>query len=185
MRRERRALDQWASATVRGVVARGWARPPPSSSPAAASRGLDSDATGRAGMEAARCAPGPRADRSGAGARAAEGRGGVSRLGGRGPGPGSGLHAGQALSIPRRQHTLRAAPLEFAPNQLALLPQGLRFPHSQCVLPLPCFSGAESKLRWNEVPPGSRSGRSRVMVNWFQGRCFWQSLRNSGTECED
>lgn len=32
------------------------------SSRAAASRGLDADATGRAGMEAARCAPGPRGD---------------------------------------------------------------------------------------------------------------------------
>lgn len=37
------------------------------SSRAAASRGLDADATGRAGMEAARCAPGPRGDRSGGG----------------------------------------------------------------------------------------------------------------------
>lgn len=80
------------------------------SSPVAATRGLDSDATGRADMEAARCAPGPRANRSGAGARAAERRGGVSRLGGRGPGPGSGLQAGQALSIPRRQHSLVPLP---------------------------------------------------------------------------
>lgn len=76
------------------------------SSPSAATRGLDSDATGRADMEAARCAPGPRANRSGAGARATERRGGVSRLGGRGPGPGSGLQVVQALSIPRRQHSL-------------------------------------------------------------------------------
>lgn len=37
------------------------------SSLAAASRGLDADATGRAGMEAARCAPGSRGDRSGGG----------------------------------------------------------------------------------------------------------------------
>lgn len=44
------------------------------SSPAAVTRGLDADATGRAGMEAARCAPGPGADRSGEGAKAVEGR---------------------------------------------------------------------------------------------------------------
>lgn len=182
-------MDQWASATVRGVVARGGARPPPSS-PARPRRlgGLDADATGRAGMEAARCAPGPRADRSGAGARVAEGLGGGSRPGGGGVGAGPGPQAGRALCIPRRQHSLvplpRSLSSEFARTKLALLPQGLRVPPLQRVLPSPFLPGAESKPRWNEVPPGSRSGRSRAMVNWFQGRCFWQSLRNSGTESE-
>lgn len=85
------------------------------SSRAAASRGLDADATGRAGMEAARCAPGPRGDRSGGG------------------GAGWGLHCGRSRAEARIQspgwagavHTpelSRVALLEFTPNPLALLP---------------------------------------------------------------
>lgn len=60
-------------------------------------------------------------------------------------------------------------------------PLGSRFPHLLGARPSASLSRVGSELSWKEGTPGSRSGRSRVMVNWFQGRCFWQSLRNSGT----
>lgn len=87
------------------------------SSRAAASWGLDADATGRAGMEAARCAPGSRGDRSGGGET---GRG---LQGGRARAEARLLYPGWAGAM----HTLclqssLVALLEFTPNQLALHP---------------------------------------------------------------
>lgn len=85
------------------------------SSRAAASRGLDADATGRAGMEAARCAPGPRGDRSGGGGAGWGLQGGRTRAEARIGSPG---WAG-AVHTPEFS---RVALLEFIPNRLALLP---------------------------------------------------------------
>lgn len=87
------------------------------SSPAAASPGLDADATGPARMEAARCAPGPRGDRSGGGGAGWGLQGGRARAEARLLYPG---WAG-AMHTPCRQSSLVAL-LEFTPNQLALLP---------------------------------------------------------------
>lgn len=85
--------------------------------------------------------------------------------------------------IPRRLHTLVLLLWSFPRTSS---PGSRRVSDSltcSAVALLP-VSQVGSVLNWNEVPPGSRRGRSRVMVNWFQGRCFWQSLRNSGTESE-
>lgn len=97
MRGERRALDQWASATVRGVVARGGARPPPSS-PAGRRRLGVWTLMPLVGRVWRRRAAHP--DPAGTG-QAAEGRAGVSRVGGQERRPGSGPQAGQALCTPR------------------------------------------------------------------------------------
>lgn len=112
-----------------------------------------------------------------------EGGGGVGWGLPAGRGSGSGGPAGQAPCIPRRLHTLVLLLWSFPRTSS---PGSRRVSDSltcSAVALLP-VSQVGSVLNWNEVPPGSRRGRSRVMVNWFQGRCFWQSLRNSGTESE-
>lgn len=77
--------------------------------------GLDADATGPAAMEAARCAPGPRGDRSGGGGAGWGRQGGrastEARIGS--PGWASAVHTPELSCM---------VLLEFTPNPLALLP---------------------------------------------------------------
>lgn len=181
------------------------------SSRAAASRGLDADATGRTGMEAARCAPGPRGDRSGgggagrglqggrAGAEARIGSPGwqapcksrVARaLSSRSPGvfPEPARPAPPRPPIPslamrcasRAASTLERLPGVY-PDKLSLLP---RVSIPLLAMSSPFSESLSSRIR-TELEEGhsweSKRKVARVMVNWFQGRCFWQSLWNSGT----
>lgn len=163
------------------------------SSRAAASRGLDADATGRAGMEAARCAPGPRGDRSGGGGAGWDLQGGRARAEAK-----IGSPAEQALCTPRVARALSRLFPGIYPEPAHPTPQGPPIPS----FAMRCASRAASTLEplpwslpWTSSPcspgvsipllamrsPSPMSFTSRIRTEQ-EGGHSWESTRKVASD---